>query len=76
MYTLAEVAQHNKPNDCWMVVNGEVLDVTSFLDEFLFFLQHSNIILITPNRFAILLIVTPSENDINNCYHCVTFPRE
>ena len=32
-YTLADVAKHNKPNDCWMVVNGEVLDVTKFLDE-------------------------------------------
>lgn len=32
-YTIQEVAKHNKPNDCWMVVNGEVLDVTNFLDE-------------------------------------------
>lgn len=32
-YTMDDVAKHNKPTDCWMVVNGEVLDVTKFLDE-------------------------------------------
>ncbi len=32
-YTLEEVAKHNTENDCWCVVNGEVLDVTKFLDE-------------------------------------------
>merc|ERR1719469_1095701 len=31
--TLAEVAKHNTKGDCWVVVNGEVLDVTSFLSE-------------------------------------------
>jgi predicted heme/steroid binding protein len=30
-YSLADVAKHNKPEDCWVVVNGEVLDVTDFL---------------------------------------------
>lgn len=30
-YTLAEVGKHNKADDCWVVVNGEVLDVTDFL---------------------------------------------
>jgi succinate dehydrogenase/fumarate reductase flavoprotein subunit len=30
-YTLAEVAKHNTESDCWVVVNGEVLDVTKFL---------------------------------------------
>lgn len=30
-YTLEDVAKHNKPEDCWVVVNGEVLDVTDFL---------------------------------------------
>lgn len=30
-YSLAEVGKHNKPDDCWVVVNGEVLDVTDFL---------------------------------------------
>lgn len=31
-YTYEEVAKHNKETDCWCVVNGEVLDVTKFLD--------------------------------------------
>jgi cytochrome b involved in lipid metabolism len=30
-YSLDEVAKHNNKNDCWVVVNGDVLDVTSFL---------------------------------------------
>lgn len=29
-YTLAEVAQHNKPDDYWLVVNGLVVDFTKF----------------------------------------------
>jgi flavocytochrome c len=32
-WTLEEVAKHNKEDDCWVIVNGEVLDVTSFLSE-------------------------------------------
>jgi flavocytochrome c len=32
-YTLEEVAKHTSENDCWVVVNGQVLDVTSFLDD-------------------------------------------
>merc|ERR1719245_783929 len=32
-YTLEEVAKHTTKQDCWVVVNGEVLDVTSFLSE-------------------------------------------
>ncbi|CDS11351.1 hypothetical protein LRAMOSA03614 [Lichtheimia ramosa] len=32
-YTLEEVAKHNKPDDCWVVVNGEVLNVTDFMAE-------------------------------------------
>jgi len=32
-YTMAEVAKHNSPSDCWIVLNGEVLDVTSFLQD-------------------------------------------
>jgi len=31
--TLAEVAKHNTEQDCWVVVNNEVLDVTSFLPD-------------------------------------------
>ena len=29
-YTLAEVAEHASPNDCWTVVNGNVYDLTGF----------------------------------------------
>ena len=29
-FTMAEVAKHNKPDDCWVVIGGKVLDVTAF----------------------------------------------
>lgn len=32
-YTLEEVAKHVTEDDCWLVVNGQVLDVTDFLDD-------------------------------------------
>merc|ERR1719162_646619 len=32
-YTLEEVAKHTTKNDCWVVVDGNVLDVTSFLSQ-------------------------------------------
>merc|ERR1712127_430750 len=32
-YTLAEVAKHNTKTDCWVVVEGQVLNVTNFLSE-------------------------------------------
>ncbi|KAI8637530.1 FAD binding domain-containing protein [Parasitella parasitica] len=32
-YSLEDVAKHNKPDDCWVVVNGQVLDVTDFLPD-------------------------------------------
>merc|ERR1719373_911463 len=32
-YTLDDVAKHTTKSDCWVVVNGEVLDVTKFLSE-------------------------------------------
>jgi succinate dehydrogenase/fumarate reductase flavoprotein subunit len=32
-YTLADIAKHNKENDCWVVVNGNVVDTTTFLSD-------------------------------------------
>eukprot|EP01102_Stenamoeba_stenopodia_P018286 TRINITY_DN6680_c0_g1_i1.p1 TRINITY_DN6680_c0_g1~~TRINITY_DN6680_c0_g1_i1.p1 ORF type:complete len:647 (-),score=162.21 TRINITY_DN6680_c0_g1_i1:62-1891(-) len=32
-YTVEEVAKHNKESDCWVIVNGQVLDVTHFLKD-------------------------------------------
>ncbi|KIM45071.1 hypothetical protein M413DRAFT_66523 [Hebeloma cylindrosporum] len=32
-YTLAEVAKHNKKDDVWVVIDGQVLDVTNFLPD-------------------------------------------
>ncbi|CAJ1378084.1 unnamed protein product [Effrenium voratum] len=31
--TMSDVAKHNSKSDCWVVVDGQVLDVTSFLSE-------------------------------------------
>ncbi|KAG6378370.1 Flavocytochrome c [Boletus reticuloceps] len=32
-FTTAEVAKHNKKDDVWVIINGQVLDVTSFLPD-------------------------------------------
>lgn len=32
-FTEEEVAKHNKENDCWVIVKGVVLNLTSFLDD-------------------------------------------
>ena len=32
-YTAEEVAQHNSSNSCWVIIEGNVYDVTSFLDD-------------------------------------------
>ena len=32
-YTMEEKAQHTTKSDCWVVVSGEVLNVTKFLSE-------------------------------------------
>ncbi|KAK7352466.1 hypothetical protein VNO80_17888 [Phaseolus coccineus] len=33
VFTLSQVAQHKSNRDCWVVINGRVLDVTKFLEE-------------------------------------------
>eukprot|EP00268_Persea_americana_P036909 TRINITY_DN36465_c0_g1_i1.p1 TRINITY_DN36465_c0_g1~~TRINITY_DN36465_c0_g1_i1.p1 ORF type:complete len:135 (-),score=27.27 TRINITY_DN36465_c0_g1_i1:179-583(-) len=33
LYTMKEAAQHNTQNDCWVVIDGKVYDVTEYLDE-------------------------------------------
>jgi len=33
VFTADEVKKHTKDNDCWVVVRGEVLDVTNFLKD-------------------------------------------
>ncbi|CAI9770640.1 unnamed protein product [Fraxinus pennsylvanica] len=33
VFTLAEVAEHNTPKDCWLVIDGKVYDVTKFLED-------------------------------------------
>jgi succinate dehydrogenase/fumarate reductase flavoprotein subunit len=33
VYTREEVAKHTSDKDCWVIVNGQVLDVTTFLSE-------------------------------------------
>ena len=30
-YSMSDVAKHNTEKDCWVIVNGQVLDVTNFL---------------------------------------------
>jgi flavocytochrome c len=32
-YSLEEVSKHTSDKDCWVVINGQVLNVTSFLDD-------------------------------------------
>merc|ERR1719444_708758 len=32
-FTLEEVAKHTTKSDCWVVVNGQVLNVTNFLSD-------------------------------------------
>lgn len=31
-FSVAEVAKHNKPNDCWIIISAKVYDVGKFLD--------------------------------------------
>ncbi|XP_051114004.1 cytochrome B5-like protein [Andrographis paniculata] len=32
-YTAAQIAMHNKRNDCWIIIKDKVYDVTSYVDE-------------------------------------------
>ena len=31
-YSLAEVARHNRPSDLWLVIDGDVYDLTDFAE--------------------------------------------
>lgn len=33
LYTMQEASQHNSKEDCWVVIDGKVYDVSSYLDE-------------------------------------------
>ncbi|KAH7838786.1 hypothetical protein Vadar_031184 [Vaccinium darrowii] len=33
VFTLAEVAEHNTPKDCWLVISDKVYNVTKFLED-------------------------------------------
>ncbi|KAG7979085.1 hypothetical protein I3843_05G112600 [Carya illinoinensis] len=33
LYTMQETSQHNSKEDCWVVIDGKVYDVSSYLDE-------------------------------------------
>ncbi|KAL5724837.1 Cytochrome b5 isoform A [Ranunculus cassubicifolius] len=33
LYSMKEAAEHNKKDDCWIVVDGKVYDVSDYLDE-------------------------------------------
>ena len=30
-YTLAEIARHDRPGDCWMAIEGHVYDITEYI---------------------------------------------
>lgn len=32
-FTINEICQHNNKNDCWIIINNYVYDVTEFLSE-------------------------------------------
>ncbi|XP_010509977.1 PREDICTED: cytochrome b5 [Camelina sativa] len=33
IFTLSQVSEHNQPQDCWLVINGKVYNVTKFLED-------------------------------------------
>ncbi|KAK9707161.1 hypothetical protein RND81_07G176600 [Saponaria officinalis] len=33
LFSMQETAEHNSKDDCWVVIDGKVYDVTSYMDE-------------------------------------------
>ncbi|KAA0064772.1 cytochrome b5 [Cucumis melo var. makuwa] len=33
LYSIQEVSQHSSSDDCWIIIDGKVYDLTSYLDE-------------------------------------------
>ncbi|PWA96430.1 cytochrome b5, heme-binding site-containing protein [Artemisia annua] len=33
LYTMKEASEHNSAGDCWVVIDGKVYDVSSYLDD-------------------------------------------
>ncbi|KAK1272439.1 Cytochrome b5 isoform B [Acorus gramineus] len=33
IFSMQEISQHNERDDCWVVIDGKVYDVTSYMDE-------------------------------------------
>ncbi|KAJ6949069.1 cytochrome b5 [Populus alba x Populus x berolinensis] len=33
VFTFEDVTVHNKPKDCWLIINGKVYDVTKFMED-------------------------------------------
>ncbi|KAL8486840.1 hypothetical protein ACS0TY_023045 [Phlomoides rotata] len=33
IFTYSDVSAHNNPQDCWVIINGKVYNVTSYLNE-------------------------------------------
>ena len=76
-YTMDEVAKHNSPNDVWVVIDGQVLDVTSvrFFDPrwglgLTMPFSSFPITLAARRLFCCTLAVTPRKNST-----CFTIPR-
>lgn len=67
----AEIAKHNSPTSCWLVIHGKVYDVTNFLD------QHpgGRSILLKQGgavRFAFALSLPPLFGTLHDDITCLT----